>query len=155
MSDGRFNFDSDVDMTRGPADGSTPSGIGWEKGTHVPTNGRTPAAKHASATGAMAAAAWRGTRAQALLLHFLAQGRLTIAEAAILLGCKEGSVTGPWNVLEHELGWIRGTGAYFTYALPPKPGQKAGRTIHREYHELTPEGERKARALRESREARS
>ncbi len=125
-----------VDMTRGPvaSSGASPSGVSWDKGSEAPISGSTPAARHASATGAMAATPHTGTRAKRLMQLFLSQGQLTIASAAELLGIKEGSVTGPWRRLERDLGWIEGTGTFYTYALAN------GRPIRREYHRLTAAG---------------
>lgn len=98
----------------------------------APVSGNTPAARHASASGAMVASKYSGTRAQQIALWMLAKERLTITEAAVLLNTKEGNVCGPWSRLEH-IGWITGTGEYFTW-------QSSGRSVHREYHRLTPDG---------------
>jgi hypothetical protein len=120
----------------------TPSGVTWTKDVDVPVSGITPAARNASASGAQAASTWRNTYAQQLLLFFYKKRRLTIAEAAVLLDIKEGSVTGPWNHLEHKLGWIKGTGEYHTYTET-----KSGKPVHREFHVLTPDGRAAAIAL--------
>lgn len=144
-----FNFETDVDMSRGPVDGRTaPSGVQWTPPPAAPVSGMTPAAAHASATGAMAAEPAQGTRIEHLLRAFLAHGRLTIAEAALRLDVKEGSICGPWRRLEHELGWIRGTGTFFVWTT------KKGRRVRREYHELTDRGREMAEAQRHKRGAR-
>jgi hypothetical protein len=149
VSAGRLDFGEDtIDMSRGPADGRTaPSGIRWDKDADAPVSGNTPAARQASATGAQMASKYRNSRAQQLLLFFYEKGRLTIAEAATLLNVKEGSVTGPWNKLEHTLGWIKGTGDYFTWhsSVTRKP-------VRREYHVLTAEGRSAAIALKHRRD---
>ena len=130
-----------VDMARGPVDGQAPSGVRWDKNADAPTGGRTPAARQASATGAMAAAPKVGARIKQLLLWFLTKERLTIAEAGVLLEVQEKCVTGPWNKLEHTLGWIEGTREYFTYTTA------GGRTVRREWHRLTETGLGVAREL--------
>ena len=144
MAGGLFDDPAiDVGLTRGPADvGEAPSGVQW-RDVDVPRRGCTPAAKNASATGAMAAAPKAATRAKGLMWWFLEKKRLTIAEAATLMNEQEKCVTGPWNRLEHKLGWIRGTGQYFTYR------NAAGRPIRREYHELTDEGRKVALEMRD------
>lgn len=131
-----------IDMTAGPTL-QAPSGVTWSKDVEAPVSGVTPAARNASASGAQAASTWRNSYAQRLLLHFYKhpQKRLTIAEAAVLMGIKEGSITGPWNHLEHKLGWIVGTGENHTYTTA------SGLTVHREYHTLTAEGRSAAIAL--------
>lgn len=134
--------DLDVTLTRDPADiGKTPGGVEW-RDVDAPRRGNTPAAKNASATGAMAAAPKAAGRTKGLMLWFLEKRRLTIAEAATLLNQPEKCVTGPWNRIEHKLGWIEGTGEYFTYR------NAAGRPIRREYHRLTQAGEQVARAMK-------
>lgn len=132
-----------VDMTKGPTL-EAPSGMTWSKDVEAPVSGSTPAARHASASGAQAATHWRNSYAQQILLHLYRHRdkRLTIAEAAVLLGVKEGSVTGPWNHLEHSLGWIEGTGEYFTHDQT-----RSGKPVRREYHRLTAAGKSAAIAL--------
>jgi hypothetical protein len=144
-----FNFDDDVNIHRSPiADGrTTPSGIAWDKTTDAPISGATPAARNASATGAMAAAPKMSGRAKSLVLWFHDKGRLTLDEARTLLSLPVNCVTGPWRRIE-QLGWIVGTGEYFTYT------STLGRPIRREYHRLTPEGQHVARELTRQREGR-
>lgn len=137
---GLFDDQGNIDMTRGPADvGRTPSGVRWDKGADAPVSGLTPAARNASATGGQVASAKLGGRAKQLMLWFLDKGQLTIDEARVLLNVPVNCVTGPWNRCE-KVGWIIGTGTYFTYQVKNRP-------IHREYHRLTDEGRRVAAAL--------
>src|SRR5687768_10362908 len=96
MKPGGFNFDPDIDMTA-PAIGQAPSGVRWDKGTDAPISGVTPAARNASATGAMAAAPKIGTRVRQLLLWLLEKDRLTLDEARTLLNLPVNCVTGPWR----------------------------------------------------------
>lgn len=138
MKPGALNFEPDVDITA-PAIGQAPSGVRWEK-VDAPISGNTPAARNASATGAMAAAPKAAPRVKQLLHWFLEKNRLTLDEARILLEIPVNCVTGPWSKAE-SAGWIEGTGEFFTY--------KAGRrTIHREWHRLTADGRAVALELR-------
>lgn len=144
----RLHFEDDrVDIRRGPVvDGQAPSGVTWDRASDAPVSGRTPAARHASATGSSVASRYRGSRTQDLLITFLRVGRLTIAEAADVLKVKEGSICGPWNQLEHTFGWIEGTRTYYTYRT--SKGQ-----VKREYHRLTPAGAAIAADLTAKRQA--
>ncbi len=143
-----LDFDDDVNIHRSPvADGRTaPSGIAWDKTVDAPIGGVTPAARNASATGAMATAPKMSGRAKSLVLWFHDKGRLTLDEARTLLNLPVNCVTGPWRRLE-QLGWIVGTGEYFTYR------SALGRPIRREYHQLTFEGQQVAIELTRQRGA--
>jgi hypothetical protein len=130
-----------VDMSRRPADiAEAPSGVRWDKDADAPVSGNTPAARNASATGAQVASTKLGGRAKQLMAWFADKGELTIDEARVLLNIPVNCVTGPWSKCE-KVGWIEGTGRYYTY-------QAGGRTIHREYHRLTAEGQKVAEALK-------
>jgi hypothetical protein len=141
MKPAAFDFDPVIDMGS-PAIGQAPSGVRWEKQTDAPANGSTPAARHASATGAAAAHAKVNTRIKRLLLFFLDSPRLTLDQARTLMELPVNCVTGPWNRLEHKLGWIRGTGEFEVIK------SAAGRPIRREWHELTVSGRAIALELR-------
>ena len=122
------------DMSRGPvATGDAPSGVTWDKGTLAPVSGNTPAARHASATGAAAAAPRIKGRTKQLLAFFLSRPRVTLDDARQHLNIPINCVTGPWQRLD-KLKWIEGTGQYFTYTT------SGGRVIRREYHRVTAEG---------------
>ena len=134
MKPGAFNFDPDVDM-RQPAIGQAPSGVIWAPAEAPIAHGKTPAARHASATGAMAAAPKIAGRAKQLLVWFLKadSGRLTLDQARVLLGVPVNCVTGPWSKLE-ALGWIEGLSEFLTYKTA------SGRQVSQEYHRLTVAG---------------
>lgn len=142
MKPATFNFEPDVDMTR-PAIGEAPSGVVWSKPDAPIATGRTAAARHASASGAMAAGPKMGGRAKQLLLWFLKaeHGRLTLDQARVLLEVPVNCVTGPWSRLE-DLGWLEGTNEFRTY----KTG--SGRHVSQEYHRLTSAGRAIAEGLR-------
>lgn len=148
MIEGRFNFEPEIDstLTKDPVldgrRGVAPNHILWDRDADCPAQGTTPAAQRASATGAMAAADWRATRIQQLLIAFLDHGpALTIAEAAVHMNVKEGSVCGPWNRAEHKLGWIEGTGRFYQWTT------RKGRPVTAEYHRLTARGREMAEQL--------
>lgn len=136
----------EVNMKRGPVmgTGDAPSGVAWDKGGLAPVNGNTPAARHASATGAAAAAPRIHGRAKQLLALFLSRPRVTLDEARQHLNIPINCVTGPWQRLD-KLGWIEGTGQYFTYTT------SGGRVIRREYHRLTDAGQHQAELVTRSR----
>lgn len=112
MTTPRFDFDADV---------------------NAPISGRTPAARHASASGAAVQGVIRSQRMAKILAAFSRYQTLTIAGCAVVTGMKESSVCSCWNALEHRLGWIEGTGEFDTYA-------HYGRTIKREKHRLSTAG---------------
>lgn len=147
-----FTFTPDVTPTASPVldgrRGVSAGNVLWDKDADMPASGVTPAAKRASATGAMAAADWKATRIQQLLVVFLdaERGELTIAEGAVAINQKEGNVCGPWNRMEHKLGWIEGTGRFYTWTT------KKGRPIAAEYHRLTARGREIAQRLREQKQ---
>lgn len=123
-----------VDMSRGPVGtGDAPSGAAWSKDGMAPVSGTTPAARHASATGAMAASARIHGRSRSLLAHFASTPQVTLDAAREHLDIPINCVTGPWRRLE-QLGWIEGTGTFETYTT------SGGRVIRREYHRITAAG---------------
>lgn len=109
----------------------------WDEDGGLPVKGATPAAKHASATGAAVAGVIRSERMARILAAFSRYQRLTIAGCSTVTGMKEASVCSCWNAMEHKLGWIEGTGTFETYA-------HHGRTVKREIHRLTAAGKRAA-----------
>ena len=112
----------------------------WTRAVDAPISGLTPAARHASATGAQHAAVVRGALMRAMLRAFVNYGpRLTIAEVAAHVGRQAHAVTSTWSRLE-ALGWIEGTGTFRSYRHP-----LSGRTIKQEYHQLTARGREVAR----------
>ena len=142
-------FEVEVNPTAPPVSEpaqQSPSGIAWRKDSDVPVSGSTPAARHASATGAAVATAYSGTREQQLLVAFL-KGTLTIAAAAEALNIKEGSVCGPWSRLEKK-GLIEGTKSYFTWE------SDSGAPVRREWHRLTAAGRQLAEGLSQDLDAK-
>jgi len=130
-----------IDMTRGPVgDGQSPSGVNWDKASQAPVSGNTPAARHASATGAAAAAPRIHGRAQQLLRLFSERDRVTLDQAREHLDIPINCVTGPWQRLD-KLGWIEGTATYHTYVTA------GGRPVRREYHRITAAGRTAALGL--------
>jgi len=118
----------------------TQLGIDWTRDTNAPVSGRTPAARHASSTGAMAIAPKAGTLRARMLAAFRQHGKLTIAECAVITGIKETTVCARWKELE-TAGWIVGTATFQTY-------RASGRVVRREWHELTARGREIAESLR-------
>lgn len=146
MKPGTLNFEPDVDITA-PAIGQAPSGVVWSKAGEAPiAHGRTRAARHASASGAMAAAPKIAGRAKQLLFWFLKaeRGRLTLDQAKTLLEVPVNCVTGPWARLE-DLGWLEGTNEFRTYRT------SSGRQVSQEYHQLTNAGRAIAQELQAQR----
>jgi hypothetical protein len=116
-----------------PIEARTPGGLIWRPAYEAPSQGRTPAAAHASATAAELAKRLTSPRTKRLMLLFLEHPRLTLNEASVLMPLVEKSLCPLWNRLEHKLDWIRGTGEYFTYTVGRQP-------VKREFHELTARG---------------
>lgn len=112
----RFDFDADI---------------------NAPISGRTPAARHASASGAAVQGVIRSQRMAKILAAFSRYQSLTIAGCAVITGMKESSVCSCWNALEHRLGWIEGTGTFERYT-------HHGREVKREIHRLTAAGKQAA-----------
>ena len=110
--------------------------------SNLPVAGATPAARHASRTGAQAAGQKFGKRVPKVLAVFAQYRRLTMAKAATLTDISINSMCSVWNRLdtgakEHQLGWIVGTGEFESYVT-------GGVTVRREIHELTPAGKQAA-----------
>lgn len=113
----------------------TQTGFAWDADVSLPVAGRTPLARHCSATGAQAAAVRAGSLLARLLEEFGRAEQLTLAEAAALLVVQPHSLCSTWNRAEHTLGWIEETGACKTYDLQ-------GRTVKQAYHRLSEAGRR-------------
>lgn len=117
----------------------------------LPINGLTPAARHASWSGAQAAGLTRGANLLALLDWFGRCRRMTFADFAKFAGKEQHSLCSTWAAAK-ELGWIVGTGEFYSYTVK-------SRVVHREIHSLTPRGRRavieKLRATVEAIERRS
>lgn len=123
-----------IDMARGPVGaGESPSGVNWDKATEAPVSGNTPAARHASATGAAAAAPRIRGRKLLLLQLFLSQELMTLDQARKRMNLEVNHVTGPWASLDKE-GLIEGTSTYLTRV------SASGRPVRQEYHRLTAAG---------------
>lgn len=102
----------------------------------LPISGADAGARHASASGAEAAAVPFSARASRLLAAFAKFGRLTIAQASEVTGIKESSVCSAWRALE-KAGYIEGTREFYSYTCHE-------RIVRREYHRLTGDGKRVA-----------
>lgn len=117
----------------------------------LPFQGNTPAAEHASWTGAQAGAVTRGENLMKLLDWFSRCRRMTFADFAKFVGKEQHALCSTWAAAK-ELGWIVGTGEFYSYAMK-------GRVVHREIHRITPRGRsaafEKLRATVENIEARS
>lgn len=121
---GRLNFEGEVNIS------------------NLPVLGDTPAARHASFTGAQAAGLKLGKRIPKVLTVFAQYRRLTMAKAATLTDISINSMCSVWNRLDtgdkpHQLGWIIGTGEFESY-------QADGVTVKREIHVLTDAGRQAA-----------
>ncbi len=111
----------------------TQPSLNWDADISLPVSGSTPAARHASASGAQAAAVVFGGRASKVLAAFAKFGRLTIAQASEVTGLSIQSTCSVWAKLERA-GYIVGTGEFYRY-------QVHGREVKREWHELTELGQ--------------
>ena len=111
--------------------------IDFDADVNIPVSGSTPAARHASASGAAVQGVIRSQRMARILAAFSRYQKLTIAGCSIVTGMKEASVCSCWNALEHKLGWIEGTGTFERYSCH-------GRIVKREIHVLTAAGKQAA-----------
>lgn len=109
---------------------TTPS-FTWDADVNLPVSGRTPAAAHASATGAQAAAVVHGKKLRALRQAFAdAPGhRLTLAGCAAMMGCADHTLCSTWDRAKRVLRWIEGTGEFVSYRT------SYGKTVKREVHQ--------------------
>lgn len=106
----------------------------------LPVNGRTPAARHASWTGAQAAVESRGDYLLLLLEWFGKCRRMTFADYAKFVGVEQNCLCSTWNAAKYELGWIVGTGEFWSYVKRTRRG--GARVVHREIHQVTAKGRR-------------
>jgi hypothetical protein len=117
----------------------------------LPISGHTHAARNASWTGAQAGAVTRGENLVKLLDWFGRCGRMTFADFAKFVGKEQHALCSTWAAAK-ELGWIVGTGEFYSYVVKH-------RVVHREIHRITPRGKRarleQLRATVEAIEARS
>jgi hypothetical protein len=111
-------------------------GFDWNADVNLPVSGTAPAAREASASAAQAIFDRYGERVEKVLIAFRSKGKLTIADAAVLTAMKESSICSVFGKLK-KIGWITGTGEFFTYTFTRSKKQW---TIKREYQVLTARG---------------
>lgn len=111
----RFDFDADVNM---------------------PISGRTPLARHCSATGAQAAAHTITGKLEKLLEHFAKVDRATLQEFAAANGWQNNAVCSTFAIAKYELNWIEETGEVKSVTWV------GSRTTKQAYHRITAAGRR-------------
>ena len=108
----------------------------WDADINAPTAGRSPLARHCSATGAqMAGAAISGKLAK-LLAHFAQVPQATLQEFAAAHGWQNNAVCSTVDRAKAVLGWLEETGAVKHVTWPN------GRTTSQAYYRLTESGRR-------------
>ena len=105
----------------------------WDADVNLPISGRTPLARHCSATGAQAAALRHGSKLARLLDHFSQHRRLTLHECAALMGIQDHALCSTWNRAKYALTWIEETGE-----------TKANGRARQAYHRITEAGKQVA-----------
>ena len=100
----------------------------------LPFCGNTPAARHASWTGAQAAAITRGSNLLKLLTWFSTMHRMTFSDFAKYMAKSEHALCSTWAAAK-EQGFIVGTGELYSYVCN-------GRIVHREIHTRKPSSKR-------------
>lgn len=105
----------------------------WDADVNLPISGRTPLARHCSATGAQVAAVRHGSKLARLLEHFAKNRRLTLHECAALMGIQDHALCSTWNRAKYVLAWIEETGE-----------TKANGRAKQAYHRITAAGKQAA-----------
>ena len=126
----------------------------WDQDVNMPTAGRSPIARHCSATGAQAAAESITGKLEKLLEHFAKVPRATLQEFAAAHGWQNNAVCSTFDRAKYELGWIEETGevkrvtwgARVAKSTDKKRGRIKGQVYdvvtEQAYHRLTAEGRR-------------
>lgn len=112
--------------------------IPWDRDVSLPVSGLTPAARHASASGAQAAGKGQSGRTRAYLRMLAEHGPCNDMEASALLGCYRTSI----NSIRHALmyaGLVEETGQFDVETFA------SGRVTRRQRYALTARGQEVAR----------
>lgn len=115
---------------------SQQQGFEWNADASAPISGKTPLAKHCSATGAQAAAVSIRGKLEKLLQFFAQNPRGTLQEVAAANGWQNNAICSTFNKAKYELRWIEeiGTVKHVTWST--------GKTTSQAYHRLTASGRR-------------
>lgn len=102
----------------------------------MPVSGRTPLARHCSASGAQVAAPLIRGKLAALLAFFAENPRATLQEFAAAHGWQNNAVCSTLDRAKYELGWLEETGEV------KRVTWTNGRQTCQAYHRLTAAGRR-------------
>jgi hypothetical protein len=108
----------------------------WDADVNLPVSGRTPLARHCSATGAQAAAVSITGKLAKLLAFFAMVPQGTLQEFAAAHGWQNNAVCSTVDRAKYELQWIEETGAV------KRVTWSGGRQTSQAYHRLTADGRR-------------
>lgn len=113
-----------------------PQRIDFDKDVNLPVSGKTPRARHCSATGAQAGAVSIVGKLEKLLAFFAKVPQGTLQEFAAAHGWQNNAVCSTVDRAKYDLGWLEETGEVKHVTWP------SGKVTAQTYHRLTATGRR-------------